>query len=186
MPGGLCGRPLLWLRAEAAFSKITGQAGGLICEERAVYELLQRLIQAHRAEPSAQLVKRLVGRRALPCPSFTKITPNQGPAEGGYTVRLEGENLPPVVDLQFGQHHLKAAVQDGRHLVVVVPPATKLDLDIGAYVVPDGSSIFRLDDGVDFKYEPTGTTTRPATTTSTTTPQVTAPTSTTTPSTPSS
>jgi hypothetical protein len=180
------GRALLWPRAEAAFEKITRQAGGLICEERAVYQLLQRLIEAHRAEPSAQLLKRSVGRRALPCPSFTRIAPNHGPAEGGYTVRLEGENLPAVVGVQFGQHHLKAMVEDGRHVVITVPPATKLDLDIGAYVVPDGSSIFRLDDGVEFKYDPPGSATRPAATTSTTTPQVTVPTSTTTPSPPSS
>jgi IPT/TIG domain len=179
-------RALLWPRAEAAFEKITRQAGGLICEERAVYELLQRLIGAHRAAPSAQLVKRLVGRRALPCPSFTRITPNHGPAEGGYTVRLEGEHLPPVVGVQFGEHHLNAEAENGRHVVITVPPATSLDLDIGAYVVPDGSSIFRIDDGVDFTYDPPGSTTRPATTTSTTTPQVTVPTSTTTPSPPSS
>jgi hypothetical protein len=56
------GRAELWPRADAAYEKTTGRAARFDCENRAVYELLRRMVEAHRAEPSAQLVKRPVGR----------------------------------------------------------------------------------------------------------------------------
>jgi IPT/TIG domain len=161
------GRAELWPRADTSLDRMTRHAPTLDCESRAVYELLNRLVEAHRAEPSARLVKQTVGRRALACPRFTKITPSHGPAEGGYTVRVEGENLPPVVGVNFlleasVNHHSQAELQDGRYVVVTVPPA--VDPDVPARVSPDGARAW-TDAGVEFRYDPPASTTRSTSTT---------------------
>lgn len=177
------GRPELWPRADAALERVTRHAPTPDCESRAVYELLRRLVEAHRAEPSARLVKQTVGKRELACPRFTKITPNHGPAEGGYTVRIEGENLPPVVGVNFSvdlgvNHHSKAVLRDGRYVEVTVPRAAHPEEP--ASVMPDGRRLWTGAE-VEFRYDPpatrsttttrptTTTTTQPTTTTSTTT-----------------
>jgi hypothetical protein len=179
------GKAELWPRADAAFEKTTSHAVRLDCESRAVYELLRRLVEAHRAEPSARLVKRLVGRRAPICPRFTKVTPDHGPAEGGYTVLVEGENLPHVVGVNFleevgVEHFMKAVSQDGRHVLITIPRAIVAHTpDDYATIWPDGLRYW-TDSVVQFRYDPPGTTTRPSTTTTTTTTtttQATAPTS---------
>jgi hypothetical protein len=180
------GRAELWPRAKLAFEKASRDRSVRICEDQAVYGLLQRLIDAHRMHPDARLVKRPGARRELVCPRLTKVTPDHGPAEGGYTVQLEGENLPKVVgvDFGFGNYYRKAVVEGGRHVVFTVPPMTKVVvIDREAYVSVDGShGIQNIDDGVVFTYDPpvattraSSTTTRPSTTTTT---QVTVPTST--------
>lgn len=183
------GRPELWPRAEAALEKTTKYVPVLACESKTVYKLLKRLVDAHRAEPHARLVKRSGPRQVLKCPRFTSITPDHGPAEGGYTVRLKGENLPRVVGVNLDvlggnydvKHHVTAVSQDGRHLVITVPPATNPDDPL--FIWPDGARLWLGGEGVEFKYDPPSTTTRRSTTTSTTgttRPQPTAPTSTTT------
>lgn len=208
--GGLAGSPLyegvasaclaafegqagLWPRAELAFQKEERNTSVRVCEDQAVYGLLRRLIDAHRMQPHARLVKRPGARRELVCPHLTKITPNHGPAEGGYTVQLEGENLPKVVGVHigFGNYYRKVVVEGGRHLVFTVPPMTKVvALDREVYIRVDGShGIQNVDDGVVFTYDPpvttrASTTTGPSTTTTTT--QATVPTSTTTTLPPSS
>jgi hypothetical protein len=170
----------LWPRAEAAFEKATRTTTTFDCESRAVFELLRRLVEAHRADPSARLVKRLVGKRALVCPYFTKITPNHGPEAGGYTVQVEGRNLPQVVSITWindypDTHHFDAVSRDGRHLVITVPPGPH-SAEAPAYVEPDGSRLW-TDSGVQFTYDPPVTRTRSSssstTTTSTTSPEAT-------------
>jgi hypothetical protein len=161
----------LWSRAEAALASTTRHAPRMDCESRAVYELLKRIMEAHRAEPSARLVKQSVGKQELPCPRFTKITPNHGPAEGGYTVRIEGENLPPVVGVNFNvdhgvNHHSKAMLRDGRYVEVTVPRAAHPEEP--ASVEPDGARLW-TGAGVEFTYDPPAVATRPTTTTTTTT-----------------
>jgi hypothetical protein len=181
------GRAELWPRAEAAYEKTRGQTSVLSCESRTVYKLLQRLVDAHRMDPRARLVKRSGSIRTLGCPRFTRATPDHGPTEGGYTVRLEGQNLPQVVGVNLEvydgngdskHHHVTAVSQDGQHLVITIPPTTSPDGSILLW--PDGARFWVLGDGVAFKYDPPVTTTRRSTTTSTTKPQPTAPTSTTT------
>ena len=186
------GRAELWPRADAAFERMTRHAPTLDCESRAVYELLKRLVEAHRAEPSARLVKQTAGRRALACPRFTRITPNHGPAEGGYTVRIEGENLPSIVGVNFivdygVSHHSRAVLRDGRYVEVTVPRPRHPEE--GASVVPDGARLWSGAE-VEFRYDPPASTTRSTTTTrpssTTTTTQGTTTTSTTTASSPTS
>jgi hypothetical protein len=181
------GRAELWRRAEVAYEQTRGQTSVLSCESRTVHKLLQRLVDAHRTEPNARLVKRSGGVRTLRCPRFTRVTPDHGPADGGYTVRLEGQNLPQVVGVNLDvlggnpdvKHHVTAESQDGRQLMITIPPATNLDDPL--FLWPDGARFWYPADGVEFTYDPPATTTRlSTTTTSTTNPQPTAPTSTTT------
>jgi len=176
------GRAELWPRADAALERMTSRAPRLDCESRAVYELLKRLVEAHRAAPSARLVKQPVGRRALACPRFTRITPNHGPAEGGYTVRIEGEDLPPVVGVNFSvdfgvNHHSEAVLRDGRYVEVTVPrPAHPEE---PASVMPDGARLWTGAE-VEFRYDPPASTTSTTTTTTTSTTTTTRPPGTTT------
>jgi hypothetical protein len=178
------GRAELWPRAEAAFEKIRGRWSALSCESRTVYKLLQRLVDVHRAEPQARLIKRAGPIGTLRCPRFTRVTPDHGPVEGDYTVRLEGENLPRVVGVNLDvidanydvkHHHVTAVSQDGRHLVITIPPGTSPDDQLLLW--PDGARFWYLGDGVTFEYDPPETTRG---STSTTEPRPTAPTSTTT------
>jgi hypothetical protein len=151
------------------------------------------MLEAHRADPNMRLVKRSGGQsRVLRCPRFTKITPNHGPAAGGYQVRIEGQNLPPVVgtNIDFGSGlRVVAARQDGQQVVITMPPAPpNLDPDGWVSIWPDGAPIYVPSAAVDFRYDPPAGTTSPASTanstTSTTQPATT--TSSTTPAPPSS
>jgi hypothetical protein len=119
------GRPRLWPRAEAAFARLAGQTAQLDCQQQTVYRLLERMIDAHRADPDARLVRQIGGRRGvLPCPRFLRLIPDHGASAGGYPVRIEGVHLPRSVRLFFGDHRLTAISKDGRHVVVTAPPAT--------------------------------------------------------------
>jgi hypothetical protein len=181
------GRAKLWPRAEAAFEKIRGRWPALSCESRTVYKLLERLVDIHRAEPQARLIKRAGPIGTLRCPHFARVTPDHGPAGRNLTVLLEGENLPRVVgvnlsitggnaDLKY-EGRLTAVSQDGRHLEITIPPGTGPDDSL--FLWPDGARFWAPSDGVTFEYDPPETTTR-GSTTSTTEPRPTAPTSTTT------
>jgi hypothetical protein len=156
-------RPELWPRAEAALGKTIKHAPRLDCQQQTVYRLLTRLVEVHRAEPNAQLVKRPAGKLGLlKCPRFLKITPGHGPAEGGYPIRLEGENLPRMVGVNFGlEHHIDAVSEDGRHVVITAPPSNP---DALVYVWPDGWP-WGDANSVEFYYDPSAPTSRPPTTT---------------------
>jgi hypothetical protein len=164
-------RPELWPRAEAAFDKIRTRTSRLDCQEQTVYRVLTSLIHLHRTEPNTQLVRRAGGGRGvLKCPRFTSITPDHGPPEGGYPIRLEGENLPRVVGVNFGpEHHLTSVSEDGRHVVIIAPPDRSSYG--GAFVWPDGwpfdyaySPEF-IYDASDPGKQPSTTTSEPPTTT---------------------
>jgi hypothetical protein len=156
-----------------------------------VYPLLQRMLEAHRADPKMRLVKRSgSGPRVLRCPRFTRITPNHGPPAGGYQVRIEGQHLPPVVGVNISRDlRVEAARQDGQQVVITMPP-TPPNLDPGELVSiwPDGAPIYALGAAVDFYYDPpAGTTSTASTSSSTTSPtQPATTTSSTTPAPPSS
>ena len=181
------GRAGLWPGAEAAYEKLRGQWSALSCESRTVYRLLQQLVEVHRTEPQARLVKRVAPRGLLKCPRFTGVIPDHGPAGRSLTVQLEGQNLPRIVgvnlwitddngDLKY-EGHLTALSEDGRHLVIKIPPGTGPDDDLLLW--PDGARFWFLGDGVTFEYDPSETVRR-STTSSTTEPRPTAPTSATT------
>jgi hypothetical protein len=164
-------QPVLWPRAEAALERVAKQAARLDCEQQTVYRLLRKLVELHRADPTARLVKRVAGGHGtLACPRITKLTPDHGPVEGGYAIQVEGVNLPRVVRINWGfEHHLTAESTDGRHAVINAPPASGRDEeDLEVWVWPDGwpwptkyNAVFHYD-------RPSPTTTSSTTTTSTT------------------
>jgi hypothetical protein len=165
------GRRELWPRAEAAYARLGGQTGRLACETRTVYPLLQRILEAHHADPNVRLVKRSGGRGVLRCPRFTKITPNHGPAAGGYQVRIEGQHLPPVVGVNIDfDLRVEAARQDGQQVVITMPPAPpNVNPEELVTIWPDDAPIYELGAAVDFSYDPPAGTTSTATTASSTT-----------------
>jgi hypothetical protein len=183
------GRPELWPRAEAAFEKTVRHESAFDCEQQAVYRLLARLIDLHRTEPNTQLVKEMTGRQGVPkCPRFTKIAPEHGPAEGGYPIYLEGDNLPRVVVVNLQSQSglravLKAESIDGHHVTIIAPPHSN---EGGSVRIWPSGAPWPDEFTITFVYDPEGAKTQPSTTT--TMPQVTSPasTTTTTPSPPSS
>jgi hypothetical protein len=190
---GFAGKRELWPRAEAAYARLGGQIDRLSCETRSVYPLLQRMLEAHRADPNVRLSKRSAGRGVLRCPRFTRITPSHGPAAGGYQVRIEGENLPSVIGVNINfDVRVVAARQDGQQAVIAMPPAPP-DLDPEGWVIvwPDGAVSWTPSAAVDFRYDPPpGTTSQTSTSSiassSTSTTESASTTSSTTPAPPSS
>ena len=167
-------KPKLWPRAQAAAARVAGQASRLHCEEQAIYRLLGRLLRAHRDDPDARLTRGPLGaRRALACPRFTAITPNHGPAEGGYLVRITGDHLPGTVGVNFGtdpDHHMQVAVENGQ--LTLTMPSTRVTRPIDRTVLiwPDGAPSWFPGAAVDFTYDRPVTTRSSASTTTSTTP----------------
>jgi hypothetical protein len=167
------GQPELWPRAEAAAARVGGRASRLACEEQTVYRLLGRLLDAHRADPDARLTRGPVGPRGvLTCPRFTGITPDHGPAQGGYPVRITGEHLPRTVGVNFGpDQHAQAEVEDGQLTVTVPPAPASSPTDPVVVIWPDGALGWSASAAVEFTYDRPGTsgpstpTTMPSTTT---------------------
>jgi hypothetical protein len=184
-------QPKLWPRAEAAAARVAGHASRLHCEELAVHRLLGRLLQAHRDDPDARLTRGPLGaRRALACSRFTRITPDHGPAEGGYPVRIIGDHLPGTVGVNFGTdagHHVEVAVKDGALTLTMPPARVTRPSDRTVLIWPDGAPGWFPPAAVHFTYDrPATTRSSASTTTSSTTPTQPPPSRSTTPPPPSS
>lgn len=92
----LHGQPGRWAAAEDALQAL---ASPVSCLDVATYELLQRLVDAHRANPSGPFEARTdpASAAAPPCPTITQLDPNHGPS--GTRVRITGMNLDHVVEV---------------------------------------------------------------------------------------
>lgn len=79
-----------WAQAESAVQQLTPP---LSCLDVAAYDLLVRLVDVHRANPSARIVPATGESGALepPCPTITGLSPSQGPP--GAVVTVIGTNL---------------------------------------------------------------------------------------------
>lgn len=88
----LRGRSELWPQAEAARDAVSDPAA-LHCMDMAVFGLLDRLVQAHRADPNAEFELGTVSGTAMapPCPRITRLDPDHGVP--GDQVTIVGSNL---------------------------------------------------------------------------------------------
>jgi hypothetical protein len=86
----------LWGQAEAAFKTLSPDAERLNCMDRAVFELLKRLVLAHQANPAGAFAAATDPKQAQPppCPTITRLDPSRGPP--GTTVTIQGTNLERV------------------------------------------------------------------------------------------
>jgi len=117
-------QPNLWsraARAEGALTSAQPHATQFDCLDMAVYRFLQSLIEVHRQDPEAQLIKGNT-EGGGPCPRVLEVIPDHGPRQGGYSVRLVGVNLPPEAGIYFGDHYVTVATQGGREAIITVPP----------------------------------------------------------------
>jgi hypothetical protein len=96
-------RPDLWPRAQTALTTVGPQTSRLDCLDLPVYRLLQSLVEMHRQDPDAHFVTTFGDGQGPPCPRVLELIPDHGPREGGYSVRLIGENLPPMAGIHFGE-----------------------------------------------------------------------------------
>jgi hypothetical protein len=81
-----------WPSAEAALDAVSGQTGALSCMDEAAFDLLVRLVTAHREHPDRDVrASGGNGSQAPPCPVVGSLEPRSGLA--GDTVRLSGEHL---------------------------------------------------------------------------------------------
>jgi len=122
------GRSDLWPYVESAAA---GQISLRDCLDRAVADLLRRLVDIHRENPNALLKPQPTGQgETLPCPRIVRLIPEYGPPQGGYPLRIVGVHLPPVVVIHFVQYVELEAVDtvitarsiDGTEAVIRVPP----------------------------------------------------------------
>lgn len=95
------GRADLWEHAASVAAMPTQLTD---CLDRAVAALLHSLVDLHRQDPNAQLQRKPAeDGQTFPCPRILQLIPDYGPPEGGYTIRVVGVHLPPVVVIHFSQ-----------------------------------------------------------------------------------
>ena len=96
-----------WAQAESAVQQLDRPVS---CLDVAAYDLLVRLVDAHRADPSARIVAATGGSGALepPCPTITGLSPSQGPP--GTVVTVIGINLDKREQVVI--HHLDSGNVD--------------------------------------------------------------------------
>jgi hypothetical protein len=128
-------RPELWPPSDTALVTAQPQTSKFNCIDMAIYQLLKSLAEAHRQDPSTQFVKK-VTESGGPCPRITQVSPDHGPAQGGYQVRIIGVNLPSKVGVHFGDRYFTVATSSSREVLVTVPPtsATKLPAEVSVWV----------------------------------------------------
>jgi len=114
-------QPHLWQRAQASLTTVGPQTSRLECLEKSVYQLLQSLVEVHRQDPEAQLVKSDTPGNGPNCPRVLELIPDHGPRQGGYQIRLLGVNLPQTAGIHFGDQYLTVTT-NGSEAVVTVPP----------------------------------------------------------------
>jgi hypothetical protein len=122
------GRSDLWPYVESVAAQPTSTRD---CLDRAVADLLRRLVDIHREDPNVQLKPQPADDGAtFRCPRIIRLIPEHGPPQGGYPLRIVGVHLPPVVVIHFEQHidleavdtEITARSINGTEAVITVPP----------------------------------------------------------------
>lgn len=122
------GRSDLWPYAVSVAAQPTSTRD---CLDRAVADLLRRLVDIHREDPNVQLKPQPADDgETFPCPRIIRLIPEHGPPQGSYPLRIVGVHLPPVVVIHFVQYIELEAVDtvitarsiDGTEAVISVPP----------------------------------------------------------------
>lgn len=85
-------RPARWARAEDALAAIDPPTS---CIDASAYRLLNRLVEAHQANPEGTFRVSGGGRTAAPCPANARVRPRHGPM--GTTVRVTADHMDRVV-----------------------------------------------------------------------------------------
>lgn len=89
------GRDDLWDDAQRAREQVAGSVAALTCLERAVFDLLDRLLDVHEEHPAGIDIRAGPdGGQAPPCPTIDGLDPSSGP--GGTTVTVRGQHLGDV------------------------------------------------------------------------------------------
>jgi hypothetical protein len=119
------GQADMWTTAQADRRRLT--ASQFSCWDRSVFNVLDALIDAHRADSSATFTRGKGG--VSQCPELTEVVPDHGSRVGGYEVEIRGRNLPSTLGLRWGDH-LVTAHRSGEVLIAVVPSAAPDDSDL--------------------------------------------------------
>jgi len=89
------GQPDRWADADAVFDGLGPPDG---CVNVAAYDLLRRLVEAHRSNPAGEFSEADPSvAHAPPCPTISALEPTQGPP--GTQVRILGTNLDQVLKI---------------------------------------------------------------------------------------
>jgi hypothetical protein len=89
------GQPDRWAEADAAFDGLGLPEG---CVNVAAYDLLRRLVEGHRSNPTGVFQEADPSEaHAPPCPTISALEPAQGPP--GTQVRIRGTNLDQVLKI---------------------------------------------------------------------------------------
>jgi len=109
-----------WTVADTRLHTI--RRGELGCWEQEIYDFTAEMVSAHKADPSA-IFQRTTTTTPSTCPQLLGINPSHGPRQGGYPVRITGENLPASLPLEFGDTRVTAVRDTSGALIVEVPAA---------------------------------------------------------------
>ncbi|HUA74511.1 MAG TPA: IPT/TIG domain-containing protein [Solirubrobacteraceae bacterium] len=73
-------------------------------------------------------------------PAVGKLSPNHGPAVGGKSISVNGENLAGATEVRFGSQSVPFTVKSARDIKATVPPATAIGAVDVTVTTPEGTS----------------------------------------------
>jgi len=116
------GQSAQWTRAEQAYDTMSDRNHDFGCLEIAAYQILGALVQTHRSDPNAHFVKGGSGKATAPlCPRIRKVEPDHGAPQGGYEVRLIGENLPIHATILWNSTEIEVTTESDHEATITVP-----------------------------------------------------------------
>ena len=89
----LYGRSARWAEAEAAYDALPGRPEG--CLDRATFDLLESIVNAHRADPTATFRKSRSSHVELPCPTIDNLKVTRD-TSGEIEILVRGNRLRQV------------------------------------------------------------------------------------------
>jgi len=152
------GQASLWSTAATDLEGASGvPASRLGSYDRAVLTLLRSLVEAHEDGADVTLLRSDGRGGYVPCPRLLSLSPDHGPAEGGYEVVATGEHLPPTVRIELQGMATVVGRSDasGTRAVFTMPPADPKWLEASDDRTLDvQTQDWPLSHSVEFAYEP--------------------------------
>lgn len=116
------GRTDAWEDATSRLDAVQGSE--FSCWEQELHAITTELVNTHVADPQVTFERSGEGG-ASSCPYVTSLDPSHGSTAGGYDVRVIGENLPPILQLHFGNTRVEAVLHADGTASLTVPPAAQ-------------------------------------------------------------
>jgi hypothetical protein len=136
----LHGRSQRWAEAEAAYDALGGPPEG--CLDRATYDLLRSVVQAHREDPAATFRVARSSTVALRCPVIEGLTVTRD-ASGALEIDVSGDRLGQVKDVgvRFVSDCSSVAPEFGQAATDVTGDRRSLQARVAADEAPEDATL---------------------------------------------